>query len=293
MGTCRSTGAVEENYLYIPMSTGVQGKAGGAVTDLETLFKSWAWENYLRSAKGKKLKFREAQIQLVWDHVKCKSDKPVYTQLETPIPGTSAGVPSTETQVVFTSRYQNDTAVAQTHAFRAEKTTNATITTTITKGFAKEGSFGLELSLPADVAKATIGFGLNYTVETAEEHTIAKSMTWATDTTVTSEPKSVTLAELEIEEQASSWTFEVKVTIKGRITAVIKGTKGMTSVAMTIDGDVATILEDRRAGTASSVPKDVEIKHGKVTWPVTGKCDFRFGVSQKVKVSPAQPIDKK
>ncbi|XP_048241613.1 uncharacterized protein LOC124120113 isoform X2 [Haliotis rufescens] len=293
MGTCCSTAGVEQNYLHIPMSSGVQGKDSGAVTDLETLFKSWAWENYMRSATGKKLKFREAQIQLVWDHVKFKSEKPVYTQIDTPTPGASQGVPNTETQAVFTSRYQNDTGVSQTHAFRAEKTTSATITTAVTKGFAKEGSFGLELSLPADVAKATIGFGLNYTVETAEENTIEKSMTWSTDTTVTSEPNSVTLAELEIEEQTSNWTFEVKVMIKGRITAIIKGTKGITSVAMTIDGDVATILADRRERAATSLPTNVEIKHGKVTWPVMGKCDFRFGVSQKVKVSPGKQIDKK
>ncbi|XP_046359550.2 uncharacterized protein LOC124137333 [Haliotis rufescens] len=184
--------------------------------------------------------------------------------------------------VLFKSKYMNRTNATQEHTFIMERQTEATVTTSLSNGFTRNGNVGIQISVPDDVSNATGSFGSDVSVETEDENTVKHSVGWSVTSKVNALPGKTTVAVLRIKEKTYDFTFQAKVTLKGRV--LVRIMDGSGTVLRVMENDLATILdEDDEFKQTPGVAVDTGSR--KVTWDVTGSLNFRFGVSQEVEVS--------
>ncbi|XP_071114398.1 uncharacterized protein [Haliotis cracherodii] len=184
--------------------------------------------------------------------------------------------------VVFKSRYTNNSDVPQEHTFTMERHTDATVTTTLTKGFTTDGSVGIKVKVPDVITNATSSFGNEVTIATEDVSTVKHSVAWSIKSKVKVAPGKTTVAELRINEEKHKVNFKSTVIMKGRVLARVY--RGDSEKPKVIESTLATILSDTDPHQAPDVR--IEMETGKVTWDISGTLDFRFGVSQDCKVYP-------
>jgi hypothetical protein len=73
---------------------------------------------------------------------------------------------------------------------KTERQTTATCTSSLTKGCTKGFNVGLTLAAPGDVAEASVGFEKGFSIENAKETSDQKTLTWATEGSLTVKAKS-------------------------------------------------------------------------------------------------------
>lgn len=184
--------------------------------------------------------------------------------------------------VLFRSEYTNKTNATQEHTFIMERQTEATVTTSLSNGFTRNGNVGIQISVPDKVTNATGSFGSDVSVETEDENTVKHSVNWSITSKVNAPPGKKTVAVVRIKEETHDLTFQAKVTLKGRVLVRIMDGSGL--VLRVMENDLATILaQDDKFKQTPGV--DVDTGTRKVTWDVAGSLNFRFGVSQEVEVS--------
>lgn len=110
-------------------------------------------------------------------------------------------VPSPPNTTIYSSTFANRTDSEVEHTLRMERTTTASVKTSITKGYITGVNLGLILTLPDQVALATFGYGRNITVDKTEENTVELIQTWCVDTNVLVPPMSFTKVKVEIKEK--------------------------------------------------------------------------------------------
>ncbi|XP_046338828.2 uncharacterized protein LOC124120123 [Haliotis rufescens] len=239
-----------------------------SVTDLDELLKQWAWKMYTRTKNT--VSIDNAQLDVVWNKVRFQSAQANFSKQH------ASNVP--QSQIVFSSTFDNETTQYQQHNFQTQRSTIATVTTAMSKGFTRGVNAGIKLPVPPEVLSSTAGFGNEVTIECEDEYSVQKSLSWAVNTTVNAPKEMRTVAELEILENEFKCNFKMNVSFRGTVRVNI--TELPSEKVLIFQNDIAQILGD----SGSLLPDCVEITPKKVVWPVIGKVQFRYGVSQKVRV---------
>ncbi|XP_070199832.1 uncharacterized protein [Littorina saxatilis] len=233
------------------------------VADLEQLVRNWA------VTEAPKLNIRnakKARTEIVWDRVTFTSSQAEWNP--------TRGVPEPPNVTIYTSSFCNNTDERAEHTVRVERTSSATATTNISRGYTAGFNLGLSLGLPHDVAQATASYGRSVTVDRAETTTRELAQSWSVDTVIPSPAGVRTRATVQVKEQRWNGTFTLPVTIKGMIVVNFFDQNTPGNLIGTVEADVLTLLP--RFGA--------EVKNNKVTWTLRGTCDFEFGVEQVTKI---------
>ncbi|XP_046338805.2 uncharacterized protein LOC124120110 [Haliotis rufescens] len=211
------------------------------------------------------------------------------------------------TKVVIESEYDNATDNDQTHSFKTEQDTISTASIKLTKGYSKHANTGIEMDLPEEMSRmnageesptarkkqmATASFGNSIHVGTDENSVVSRKKAWSVDTTISSKSGKLTIAQLEVEETSAIYEFASAIKLKGRVVAVIRDRRNMEKVVQVVENDVATVLNDvndRNGGRMGDFRFDMDNRT--VQLPLEGTVTFRYGVSQRVKVSYGQRTD--
>ncbi|XP_048241928.1 uncharacterized protein LOC125374707 [Haliotis rufescens] len=139
---------------------------------------------------------------------------------------------------------------------------------------------------------ATASFGNSIHVGTDENSVVSRKKAWSVDTTISSKSGKLTIAQLEVEETSATYEFASAIKLKGRVVAVIRDRRNMEKVVQVVENDVATVLNDvndRNGGRMGDFRFDMDNRT--VQLPLQGTVTFRYGVSQRVKVSYGQRTD--
>ena len=244
------------------------------IVDLEEAVQIWAWDSYKKTRSKKiPMDFEHAFIDINWSGVKFIPQKPIFTQRGHSVP---------KSQVIFKSVFRNESSTSQTHSLKTERETTATSTTSITKGYTKGFSVGLTLSPPGDVAEASVGFEKGFSIENVEETSDSKTLTWATEGSLTVQPNSALTAELQVKETQNSYSFETSVAIKGRVNVSIYNRLENSALVMSVMGDIKEIL------LANKDLKGLRWEGKAVYIDVKGKCEFKYGIEQQIRCYPAE-----
>ena len=239
------------------------------VTDIEEIVRTWAWTAFVktRSADYKKLKLDDVSLDVNWSRVRFTPSVPDYSD------GNMVECPSSK--VVFTSTFVNNSNSEQEHSFTTERTTMCTATTSISKGYTKGFNVELKVGLPDEVAAATVGFGRELSVESTEEQTTEKSITWSVNSKISVPERSRAIARMEVKEKEYTGNFKLTVRVRGTVIVNINNLKDNNSFIHGCEGDISQILEDAKRGGYS-------IDGRTAVFEVAGKTHFRFGVEQQV-----------
>lgn len=244
------------------------------VLDLEDIAKTWAWTNFLkvRTKENSKLSFQDVQMTVNWSRVRFVTEKPEYEdKIMVEIP---------KAQVVFRSTFHNDTELEQEHSFQTERTTACVSTTSIEKGFTKGFNVELKLGLPQEVAEITAGFGREVNMQTGFEDTTENSLTWAVNSTIRVKGNHSATADLVVRESEFNANYKMSVKIRGIVIVSLTNIKDNNSFIQSFEGDFAQMMKDeQKKGTSGFT-----IEGRTVHWPIEGKCSFRFGVEQQIKL---------
>ncbi|XP_046359547.1 uncharacterized protein LOC124137331 [Haliotis rufescens] len=188
---------------------------------------------------------------------------------------------NTNSQVVFTSNYENNTEEVQSHTFMMERETEAVVRTSITKGFSKSGDVGINIDVPESISKSTASFGSDVHIKQEDDNTVKHSIKWSLNSTVKAQPYTRTTATLYVTETESQFDFDAEVHIRGKV--LVRMTNGASQTVT--EGDIATILQDESAKGRFNPADMVTIQGKKVTWKVAGQLKFKYGISQDTSVS--------
>lgn len=239
------------------------------VIDLEEIVETWAWNSYKKACSGKALTYENIRMDIKWSAVSFVPEKPTYSTVRNVQP---------KSHVIFKSVFRNDSDTEQSHSLKTERQTTATCTSSLTKGCTKGVNVGLTLAAPGDVAKASVGFEKGFSIENAKETSDQKTLTWATEGSLTVKPKSTLTAELQIIEKQYSYTFISKVAINGRVTVSIYNRQENNNFIMAVMGDIKEILvPDKKV-------KKIETNGNTAYIALEGKCEFQFGIEQQIQV---------
>lgn len=236
------------------------------IIDLEEVVETWAWSAYNKTSKG--LKLENARMDINWSAVSFVPEKPTYS---------TVGNVQPISHVIFKSVFQNDSDTEQSHSLKTERQTTATCTSSLTKGCTKGFNVGLTLAAPGNVAEASVGFEKGFSIENAKETSDQKTLTWATEGSLTVKPKSTLTAELQIIEKQCSFTFKSNVAINGRVTVSIYNRRENNNFVMSVMGDMKEIL------VAEGNVKKIDTKGKTAYIALEGKCDFKFGIEQQIR----------
>ena len=241
------------------------------IIDLEEVVETWAWNAYKEACTGTPLTLANSRIDINWSAVSFVPEKPTYS---------TVGNVQPKSHVIFKSVFRNDSDTEQSHSLKTERQTTATCTSSLTKGCTKGFNVGLTLAAPGDVAEASVGFEKGFSIENAKETSDQKTLTWATEGSLTVKPKSTLTAELQIIEKQYRYTFNSKVAINGRVTVSIYNRKENNNFIMSVMGDMKEILVD------DGKVKKIDTKGKTAYIALDGKCEFQFGIEQQIKCYP-------
>jgi hypothetical protein len=237
------------------------------IIDLEEVVDTWAWNSYEKTRSDKTLKLKDIRMDINWFAVSFVTEKPTYSR---------AVIVEPISQVIFKSVFCNESDAEQSHSLKTERQTTATCTSSLTKGCTKGFNVGLTLAAPGDIAKASVGFEKGFSIENAKETSDQKTLTWATEGSLTVKAKSTLIAELQIKEMQYKYSFSSKVAIHGQVTVSIYNRLNNNFI-MSVMGDMKAILvADQNIPKIETLGKTAYIE-------LIGKCEFQFGIEQHLK----------
>lgn len=119
------------------------------------------------------------------------------------------------------------------------------------------------------------GFSREVEVSKSEGETIEKELVWSVDSTIKLPPQSKTFANLVINQQEFDGKFKVKSKFWGRVIVCFHNRKDNNNFMRCVEGEVKEIFRSKEGFTVT----------GRVVSYISeGKCHFRFGVDQQVRL---------
>ncbi|CAC5397757.1 unnamed protein product [Mytilus coruscus] len=220
--------------------------------------------------KGFPKKRKELNLVFDWSGVSFVTEQPTYSQ---------TGNPHFESNVIFRSVFENQSASPQTHSLKAERQTVAECKSTLSKGYTTSLNMGLEIGAPEEIAKASIGYSRGYEVVNGRETTNQKTLTWASEGTLTVPEHSNLTAEIHIKEKQCGYTFKTRVAIRGTVVVNFYSRRDNNKYLMVFTGDMKEVLLDDK-----TIP-DLKTEGRTVFIDIEGSCDFKFGIEQQIVIS--------
>jgi hypothetical protein len=208
------------------------------IIDLEEIVEKQAWQLYMTSRKkGFPKKRKEVNIEFDWSGVSFYTEDPKYT---------AEGTDQYGSNVIFRSVFENKSNEPQTHSLKTERQTVASCRCSLTKGYTTGLTAGLEIAAPQSIAKASVGYSQGFSVTNTRETTNQKTLTWATEGTLTVAKGSTLVAELQIKEKQCAFTFTTRAAVKGTVVVNFYSRRDNNKYLMVFTGDMKEVLlEDK------------------------------------------------
>ena len=168
-----------------------------------------------------------------------------------------------------------------------EKTTTSTNAVEVESGFTHGVELSVTLKTPCEIFEANAGYTRETSLTNTEGQTFEEQLTWSVESTINVEPKHVAEARLVVNEKKYSGEFVIETRMRGDIYVTFTNVRDNNSFVKLVSGDIVDIIqnymkkESRRRGRT---PEGIEVLDDFVKMKTTGKSNFRFGVSQEVKV---------
>ncbi|XP_003367884.1 conserved hypothetical protein [Trichinella spiralis] len=129
--------------------------------------------------------------------------------------------------------------------------------------------------------EANVGFKRELHFSRLDEDTIEEQLIWSVDSKICVPPHTETTAELVMSEAQCSASFKVGFKIQGRVVVVIRNMKANHSMVTMIEGNIADIVMHE----ISKGLNGFKVKNRIVFGEMIGKCNFKFGLEQRVTIT--------
>ena len=196
-------------------------------------------------------------------------------------------VKSIAANVLFKTDFTNDTDERQEYCLKVEKTTRSSCTTEIENGLVRGVELAATLSI-GDVLEVGAAFSREVSLSKVEGETIEQEMSWAAESTIVVPPHRAATAEMYVLEKRQSGDFVVLTTVRG--TVLVRYTSlSDNALLFSQSGKIRYVVNEylklaRSLGKSYRGIEDNK-EDGSVTFQTKGRCTFRFGIKQVVKVN--------
>jgi hypothetical protein len=272
--------------------------------NLEQVVKDWAWRRFEKRANRKELRLlakeRRASegspntggayigLSIDWSEVLFE-DHTDWSCLADAENHNEGGISA---NVLFHTKFTNNTKEAQEYTMRTEKTTTSTasteIETCVTKGF----EIGVTLKSPCEVFEANAGYKREMSLANIQGDTFEEELHWGVESLIRVKAGHEAEAALIVKEKKQSGDFIIHTQISGTVFVKFTNTRENNAVILQTGHTVADIVEEflekqRRKGQAmdfAEVKAEKEGAEKKLFVKTKGRCDFRYGVQQEIRV---------
>ena len=271
--------------------------------DIEQIVKDWAWREYDRTATRKQRRLREKEkknssrylnVTLDWSEVKfvdttdwpqLAEDKADDNDNQSTMQAAAAG--GTHANILFQTKFTNNTMDGQGYTLKTEKTTRSSCSTEVETSYTRGIEMSLNLKTPGEIFEANAGYTRELTLTNNSGETIEEELTWGVESLIKVKAEHIAEAQLVVNEKKYNGDFVVITKIKGYVFVNFTNIKDNNSLVKATGHDLAEIVKEyiqmqRRIGE----PLDyVEVQDDTVAIRTKGHCQFRFGIKQEVVVN--------
>ena len=271
--------------------------------DIEQIVKDWAWREYDRTATRKQRRLREKEkknssrylnVTLDWSEVKfvdttdwpqLAEDKADDNDNQSTMQAAAAG--GTHANILFQTKFTNNTMDGQEYTLKTEKTTRSSCSTEVETSYTRGIEMSLNLKTPGEIFEANAGYTRELTLTNNSGETIEEELTWGVESLIKVKAEHIAEAQLVVNEKKYNGDFVVITKIKGYVFVNFTNIKDNNSLVKATGHDLAEIVKEyiqmqRRIGEALDY---VEVQDDTVVIRTKGHCQFRFGIKQEVVVN--------
>lgn len=197
--------------------------------------------------------------------------------------------------VLFETKFTNNTIYDQEYTMKTEKTTRRSLSTCVERGLTKGFEMGIKLTTPCEVLEANAGYRREVTLTNSDGETIDEEMTWGVESIIHVKGEHVAEAQLVVNERKQDGEFQIESRFSGMVYVTFTNLKENNAFVKETGHDVAEIVAEylEREKKKEHLLPYVRIEKNVVIVTTGGRCHFRYGVSQEVKVKqrPIGPDD--
>ena len=300
MGVCAISG--NKAFIWTGMANTI---------DIEQIVRDWAWREYDNTATKKQRRLKEKEqkkgskyinVLIDWSDVKFhdgthwprvaedKFDDDVIVNNNDGVDVEDRAAPAelgkTHTNVLFQTKFTNNTKDDQEYTLKTQKTTRSTCTTEVETGFTKSMELSVKLCTPGEIMEANAGYHREMSLTNTEGETIEEELSWGVESQIKVKAQHVAEAQLVVKEKKYSGDFIITSKIRGYVYVTFNNIKDNNSLIKATGHDIADIVSqhadmERRKGRALEF---LEIQNSVVIIITRGKCHFRYGIRQEVNV---------
>ena len=188
--------------------------------------------------------------------------------------------------VLFETHYSNSTDAQQEYTIRTEKTTRSTCTTSLDHSFTKGMEMSVTMKSPGELVEASAGFHAEETLTNSAGQEFEEELTWGVESLIKVKPGHRADAQLIVEEKKNKGDFEVITKAHGMVYVTFTNNADNNSFVKATGHDLAEIVKwyKSREARKQNIYEFVTVDDETVTLRTRGRCDFRYGVKQEIKV---------
>jgi len=113
------------------------------------------------------------------------------------------------------------------------------------------------------------------------EDTIEEELIWSVDNNVRVPPNTETIAELVITEAQCQATFSMETKFHGKVLVTVTNLKENNALVTVLEGNIADIMQRE----IQRGQKGFKVQGKVVIAETRGKCNFKYGIEQRVRIS--------
>ncbi|XP_013394012.1 uncharacterized protein LOC106161564 [Lingula anatina] len=250
------------------------------VVDIEDIMKAYAKDVFDRTKdkEQKRIPDEALEYTINWKRVKFIHAEPVY--------GNETRPKHPQAQVLFKTFFTNNTDREQDYSFQTQRVTRSSCNVEIERGVMMGQEMGVQLQTPCEVFQANAGFKREITLNRLEGEIAEEELSWGVDSQIRVAPKSQTLAELIVSETEYGGHFTIQSRFEGNVMISITNTRENNCLVKTVEGNVVNIFKRE----IENGLKGFRVEKNSVCFETKGRCHFRYGIEQHVKLSQ-QPLN--
>ena len=194
----------------------------------------------------------------------------------------------THANVLFQTKFTNNTNDEQEYTMKTEKTTSSSCSTSVETGFTKGYEMSITLKTPCEILEANAGYKNEMYLTKSEGQSIEETLTWGVESQIRVKRGHVAEAELVVNERKQNGDFIVLSRIQGTVLVRFYNIRNNNQAFRFISNNIYGILEkyadmERRKGQALDFV-EFEEESDTVIVKTKGTCRFKYGINQEVKV---------
>jgi len=245
------------------------------IVDLDDFIKKWAVQLFDITKNREQARISKDNLEFTvnWNRTKFVHNEPTFAEQTKPS--------TPKSHVLFKTLFTNSTDLEQEYCFKTERTTCSTCEVFVERAVTTGTEISLNLKTPCEVFEAHAGFKRELTLTKTQGEVIEESLTWGVDSAIKVPPHHRASAELVIYEDEFEGNFVVHTEFSGKVHVSVTNSKDNNSFVKSIEGDVDQIMKRE----LDNGLKGFSIDKGIVSFNTNGRCRFRYGIEQHVKIS--------